>query len=209
MSLVRFRPEAPRIWKSAFHIQYADLAHLVERHLAKVEVAGSSPVIRSIFLPVCIYLQMGYFFMYNYPGDKMNVKTLRLKTDNGEETFKSFELIADHGVKGDKKAKGGDRQLCLSDERCLLNYREENIGLCVNRFMPNITTSGLDYSSLKEGDKFKINEVEIEISSTLKKCFPECEHVKNGRVCQIKRACAFAKIIKGGFVSAGDEIIEI
>ena len=27
--------------------KYADLAHLVERHLAKVEVAGSSPVIRS------------------------------------------------------------------------------------------------------------------------------------------------------------------
>ena len=27
--------------------QYADLAHLVERDLAKVEVAGSSPVIRS------------------------------------------------------------------------------------------------------------------------------------------------------------------
>ena len=26
----------------------ADLAHLVERHLAKVEVAGSSPVLRSI-----------------------------------------------------------------------------------------------------------------------------------------------------------------
>ena len=37
MSLVRFRPEAP----------FADLAHLVERDLAKVEVAGSSPVIRS------------------------------------------------------------------------------------------------------------------------------------------------------------------
>ena len=37
MSLVQFRPEAP----------FADLAHLVERDLAKVEVAGSSPVIRS------------------------------------------------------------------------------------------------------------------------------------------------------------------
>ena len=32
-----------------FVIPYADLAHLVERHLAKVEVAGSSPVIRSSF----------------------------------------------------------------------------------------------------------------------------------------------------------------
>ena len=30
------------------HQKYADVAHLVERHLAKVEVAGSSPVIRSI-----------------------------------------------------------------------------------------------------------------------------------------------------------------
>ena len=30
-------------------IFYADLAHLVERDLAKVEVAGSSPVIRSIW----------------------------------------------------------------------------------------------------------------------------------------------------------------
>ena len=39
MSLVRFRPEAP--------FEYADLAHLVERHLAKVEVASSSLVIRS------------------------------------------------------------------------------------------------------------------------------------------------------------------
>ena len=29
------------------YTSFADLAHLVERHLAKVEVAGSSPVIRS------------------------------------------------------------------------------------------------------------------------------------------------------------------
>ena len=48
VSLVRFRPEAP--WMSRPHgsfIFYADVAHLVERHLAKVEVASSSLVIRS------------------------------------------------------------------------------------------------------------------------------------------------------------------
>ena len=33
-------------------IFYADVAHLVERHLAKVEVASSSLVIRSIYAPV-------------------------------------------------------------------------------------------------------------------------------------------------------------
>ena len=41
MSLVRFRLWAP----------LADLAHLVERHLAKVEVASSSLVARSNLMP--------------------------------------------------------------------------------------------------------------------------------------------------------------
>ncbi len=56
MSLVQFRPEAPETGRSgapaeegrrAAGKQNADLAHLVERDLAKVEVAGSNPVIRS------------------------------------------------------------------------------------------------------------------------------------------------------------------
>ena len=57
MSLVRFRPEAPEKEEAARRLkkegrraagkQNADLAHLVERDLAKVEVAGSNPVIRS------------------------------------------------------------------------------------------------------------------------------------------------------------------
>jgi len=139
----------------------------------------------------------------------MTIKTLRLKTENGEKIFDSFELIADLGVKGDVKAKGGDRQILISDEDCLKEYRENKKGLCVNRFMPNITTTGLNYSNLKEGDKLGLGETEIEISSTFKKCFPECEFVQSGKVCQIKKACAFAKIIKGGMISTGDEIIEI
>ena len=49
---VEQRTENPRVGGSippggtTFYL--ADIAHLVERHLAKVEVAGSSPVIRSI-----------------------------------------------------------------------------------------------------------------------------------------------------------------
>ena len=46
--MVRFHPEAP---KQHFKI-FADLAHPVERHLAKVEVASSSLVIRSKLIKV-------------------------------------------------------------------------------------------------------------------------------------------------------------
>ena len=47
--VVEQRTENPRVVGSipTGGTIYADLAHLVERHLAKVEVAGSSPVIRS------------------------------------------------------------------------------------------------------------------------------------------------------------------
>ena len=53
MSLVRFRPEAPSEQspgKFLLSRQHASVAHLVERHLAKVEVASSSLVTRSNFL---------------------------------------------------------------------------------------------------------------------------------------------------------------
>ncbi len=41
----------------------ADLAHLVERDLAKVEVAGSSPVIRSILIgQKCNLCQKALFY---------------------------------------------------------------------------------------------------------------------------------------------------
>ena len=48
--LVEQRTENPRVVGSiptGGTTSFADLAHLVERDLAKVEVAGSSPVIRS------------------------------------------------------------------------------------------------------------------------------------------------------------------
>ena len=50
--LVEQRTENPRVVGSipTGGTIHADLAHLVERDLAKVEVAGSSPVIRSIGL---------------------------------------------------------------------------------------------------------------------------------------------------------------
>ena len=50
--LVEQRTENPRVAGSipAEGTIFADVAHLVERHLAKVEVASSSLVIRSIFL---------------------------------------------------------------------------------------------------------------------------------------------------------------
>ena len=138
----------------------------------------------------------------------MKIETLRTKTENGETNVSSLNLIAGLGVEGDKKAKGGDRQLTLADESNLIAYRADGTGLCVRRFMPNIATSGIDYNNLTVGSQLKIGDTVIEISSTEKKCFDECKFVQNDSHCEIKHNCAFAKIIVGGTIKAGDEIIE-
>ncbi|MBR6479185.1 MAG: hypothetical protein IKT04_01625 [Clostridia bacterium] len=136
----------------------------------------------------------------------MRIESLRLKTGSEEQKKTSLDLEKGKGVKGDVKAQGGDRQLCLADERSYNEYKEAGKGLCVDRFMPNITTSGLNYSLLRRGDKFSINGIVIEITDTEKKCFPECEFVRNGETCLIKKNCAFAKILESGTVETGDEI---
>lgn len=128
------------------------------------------------------------------------IAKLRIKTENGEEEVSSLSLIANLGISGDKKANGGDRQLCLADEKTLSEYRSDNVGLCVKRFMPNITTSNLNYADIKPGTVLKIDDAVIEISSYEKKCFPECELVKQGKICQIRKNSAFAKIITSGTV---------
>ncbi len=131
----------------------------------------------------------------------MEIAKLRIKTENGEEEVSSLTLIAGLGIEGDKKAKGGDRQLCLADENAFAEYRLDNEGLCVKRFMPNITTKGLNYKEIKPGSQLKMGEALIEISEHQKKCFPECPLVQRGEICQIRKNSAFAKIITSGTVN--------
>ena len=49
----------------------ADLAHLVERHLAKVEVAGSNPVIRSNRTPLFFRQKEAFYYFFRSKSKKV------------------------------------------------------------------------------------------------------------------------------------------
>lgn len=136
----------------------------------------------------------------------MKVVKLRLKLNKQECLFDKFFLKENLGIDGDPKADGGDRQICIGDEAELCFYRAEDAGLCVKRYIPSISTEGLNYSSLSKGDTLRIGEAEIEITEIGKRCFPECTLVQEGKTCNMKRNCAFAKVIRSGSVIPGSEI---
>ena len=89
MSLVRFRSEAPfSCMFFAKNIHYAAVAHLVERHLAKVEVASSSLVGRSKKQQKVISAHM-----VTWPSGKAKVcKTFIHQFKSGRHLFKTCKF---------------------------------------------------------------------------------------------------------------------
>ena len=73
-------------------------------------------------------------------------------------------------------------------------------------FAENITTRGLDLSSIKIGDRFQVGEVTLEVSQIGKKCHLHCEIYKKIGDCIMPREGIFARVIQGGKVGVGDPI---
>jgi MOSC domain-containing protein YiiM len=121
------------------------------------------------------------------------------------ESVELVDLIADHGVSGDAYAGPGDRQLVLFED----GAREEieaasEQGLCYARFYENIRVVGLGLATLAVGDRLQLSEAVAEITSTAKRCYPECTLAPGE--CRIRGHVAFARVVSGGRVAVGAHV---
>lgn len=131
--------------------------------------------------------------------------------DQKEVTPRSVEegiFKENHGLIGDKHSSPGDRQVTLlSAERRGRIETIEADGLCVRRFYENLTIHDLDISKLKFGQRLTVGEVVFQITAIGKRCFPECNIVKRLEACSLKNGVVFVKVIHGGIVRVGDEVL--
>jgi len=123
-------------------------------------------------------------------------------------------LVENSGIREDAHAGFFHRQISLlsweSIEKENLYLEKEKhriLKLKPGDFAENITTKGIDLSSLKIGDKIKVGqEVLLEISQIGKKCHTLCEISKKIGRCIMPKQGVFAKVLKGGWVKKGDPI---
>lgn len=118
----------------------------------------------------------------------------------------TVELKEDFGIVGDAHA-GSGRQVSLlpfeSFDKVKNNFFEINPG----DFAENITTTGLDFSDVSIGEKFKLGDsIELEITQIGKKCHHGCYIRQVVGDCIMPREGIFARVIKGGRISEGDVI---
>ena len=123
----------------------------------------------------------------------------------------SASFKEDFGVEGDAHAGLLDKRQVslLSWER----IQEKNFcrkktadRLRPGDFAENITTQGLDLSSIKLGDLFQVGEVTLKVSQIGKECHRYCEIYKKVGDCIMPREGIFARVLKGGKVRKGDAI---
>jgi MOSC domain-containing protein YiiM len=75
-------------------------------------------------------------------------------------------------------------------------------------FAENITTQGLELTALPLGTRISVGtSVILEITQIGKECHGGCAIYRQTGKCIMPREGLFARVIRGGFVSAGDRIM--
>lgn len=120
------------------------------------------------------------------------------------------QLIENYGIAGDAHAGNWHRQVSLLadesiDEMRTLGLKDLDFGI----FAENITTRGIELHTLAIGTKVKIGESILEVTQIGKECHHGCEIFKKVGKCVMPTRGIFARVIRGGMIRAGDQILVI
>lgn len=139
----------------------------------------------------------------------IQIRQIQTKAEKKQpaKEVKQIQLIKDFGPEGDAYGGPGDRQIIiLGDEDIELLKKDREMGLCIKRFVSNVTISGSS-QILKRGEKYSLGNVEILISDFSKKCYSECPiRSEEKRVCHLPQSARFASILNSGVISIDDTV---
>jgi MOSC domain-containing protein YiiM len=117
-------------------------------------------------------------------------------------------LKEEFGVVGDAHADcTTHRQVSLLATESIDKMRARGFALQPGDFAENITTRGVELTSLPIGTKLQVGkEVVLEMTQIGKECHAACEIRRLVGDCIMPREGVFARVIHGGRVKAGDNI---
>jgi molybdopterin adenylyltransferase len=120
------------------------------------------------------------------------------------------EIVIDsRGVSSDAHAGDWHRQVSLLSQESIERF-SERMGRKIHpgEFAENITTSGLDLGAVRLLDRFRVREVELEVTQIGKECHGEgCAIFRQVGKCVMPREGIFCRVLSGGSLCPGDEIV--
>ncbi len=117
------------------------------------------------------------------------------------------ELVVEHGIAGDAHAGDWHRQISLLAQESIDKMRAMGLSVTAGDFGENITTTGIDLVSLPIGTRLSIGSALLEITQIGKECHTRCAIYYQAGDCVMPKEGVFARVLKGGMVSAAAEIL--
>ncbi len=123
----------------------------------------------------------------------------------------SAVLKDDYGIENDAHASGKwHRQVSLLATESIKKIQDKGVDVGPGDFAENITTEGITLYTIPVGTKMTIGtDIEVEVSQIGKLCHARCAIYEQAGDCVMPREGIFVKVIKGGTIKTGDEIIII
>lgn len=120
----------------------------------------------------------------------------------------SVKLVEDWGIEDDAHAGKWHRQVSLLAGESIDNVKEILPTLKNGAFAENIITRGIDLSQVAVGQQYGVGEeVILEVTQIGKECHNAgCAIKKATGDCIMPREGIFARVVRGGMVTKGDEI---
>jgi MOSC domain-containing protein YiiM len=114
-------------------------------------------------------------------------------------------LKENHGIVGDAHAGDWHRQVSLLADEDVDTMRGKGIQIGFGDFAENVTTRGVDLSSLPVGTRLRLGEAELEVTQIGKECHEHCVIYQAVGDCVMPRRGIFARVLKGGEVSVDSD----
>ena len=124
---------------------------------------------------------------------------------NKKQPVDTVTLEPQHGIKGDAHARDWHRQVSLLAMESIAKMSEQLPNLVPGSFAENITTQGIILKDLPIGTRLTAGNVELEITQIGKKCHSKCNIYKEAGGCIMPEEGVFAKVIRGGVLTTGEE----
>ena len=108
------------------------------------------------------------------------------------------------GIQNDAHAGGWHRQVSLLSYDKIEAFRARGAEVDDGAFGENLVVSGIDFRGLPVGTILECGGVVLEMTQIGKECHSHCEIYHKMGECIMPREGVFARVLKGGTISAGD-----
>ena len=124
------------------------------------------------------------------------------KKDQGEGLF-----LEEFGLENDAHAGKWHRQVSLLSFDKIEDFRARGAEVEDGAFGENLVVQGIDFATLPIGTKFQCNDVVLELTQIGKECHSGCAIFKKMGECIMPKQGVFTKVLHGGVIHPGDELV--